>query len=580
MAAVFEGSWQLLDPDEQRALAQISLFRGGFTKEAAAEIISAPWSDVLSLVDKSLLRLEANGRYTIHELLRQFSAVKLDQQGKHPVAGRQHSHYYLTFLAQRTAAFWQQSPQNTLAEIQPEFENIHAAWQTALEEKNFDLLAQSLAGLTTFYVRSGMFHEGIEILTQTIAVMMAEEGGESQSLYGWLQVELARLAAPVAQFETARESAEKGFSLAKASGNKALEGWSQFRLARTLWMQGYYEDCYPLLDDALTVAQSANIERLEAECWLALSALADTHGGNFPLARERGQKAQALFNQSGNPLGELRMLILLGNFSWGTGDYSLAQGYYEQALHLCRQVNSRHDEAAALANLATVLREQGAFEQALDYYQPALQLFRDLRDQRRGFVTLNNISLLYHHMNQQHLALDYGQQALTAVRELDTRAGESQPLCSIGHALLALKRADEAAAAYKQSLALHREAGNQHLMMDPLAGLVRTALAQNNLPQALKDTETILAHLVGGTLNGTAEPVRIQLTAYQALAAVHDPRAKNILETAYQSLFTRADKISDPIRKQSFLQNIPAHIELQSAMSALNQISRASSIQV
>jgi tetratricopeptide (TPR) repeat protein len=320
------------------------------------------------------------------------------------------------------------------------------------------------------------------------------------------------------------------------------------------------------LEKALAVAQTAAIEQLEAESWLALSALADTHGGNFALARERGEKSLALFHRAGNPLGELRMLNLLGNYSWGVGDYALAQSYYEQSLKLCRDVNSRQDEASALANLGTVLREQGAFDQAAIYYEPALRLFREMRDWRRAFVTLQNVSLLHHQTDQQTLALDYSQQALALARELDTRAGESQPLCCLAHALLALNRFDEAAAAYAQSLKLHREVGNHHLAMEPLAGLVRVALARHDLPQALAFTEDILAHLAQGTLNGAVEPLRIQLSAYRALTAVQDPRAKGVLEAAYASLMLRAEKITDPVRRQSFLQNIPAHLDIQSAV--------------
>jgi predicted ATPase/Tfp pilus assembly protein PilF len=568
MEAVFGGSWRMLSPAQQTALAQAAVFRGGFTKEAANEIIRTSSRNVVSLVDKSLLRLEANGRYSIHDLLRQFSAVKLSEQHEARATAGRHSHYYLGYLAERTAALWQQTPQHTLAELHHEFENIYTGWQTAVQAGLFELLARSLSGLTTYYARKGLFHEGVQVLTKSIAVIEADEVGKAHRLWGWLQVELARLLAPVAQFEEAREGAQKGLFQAEELGDPVLKSWSQFRLARTLWMQGHYEACYPLLEAALATAQAAEMEQLEAECWQALSALADTHGGNFALAVERGQKALARFQQAGNSLGELRALILLGNCSWGLGDYSLAQNYYEQALQLCRLVSSHYDEAAALANLGTVLREQGAFEQAKDYYQSALRQFGELRDQRRAFITLQNVSLLYNQMGQPDLALDFGQQALKVARELDTRSGESQPLCCIGHALLSLHRPGEAAAAYVESLTLHREVGNHHLAMEPLAGLVGVALAQNDLPEAMRLTEEILAHMVHGTLHGTGEPIRVQWTAYLALTAVHDPRAKDVLAAAYGSLMERAGKISDPSRQQSFLHNIPAHFKVQKAMAS------------
>jgi hypothetical protein len=126
----------------------------------------------------------------------------------------------------------------------------------------------------------------------------------------------------------------------------------------------------------------------------------------------------------------------------------------------------------------------------------------------------------------------------------------------------------EAAAAYVESLTLHREVGNHHLAMEPLAGLVGVALAQNDLPEAMRLTEEILAHMVHGTLHGTGEPIWVQWTAYLALTAVHDPRAKDVLAAAYGSLMERAGKISDPSRQQSFLHNIPAHFKVQKAMAS------------
>jgi hypothetical protein len=99
--------------------------------------------------------------------------------------------------------------------------------------------------------------------------------------------------------------------------------------------------------------------------------------------------------------------------------------------------------------------------------------------------------------------------------------------------------------------------------MEPLAGLARVALAQQDVPQARAYAEEILAHLAQGTLDGTDEPLRVQLTVYQALAAAADPRAGDVLTAAYGALMARAGKIGDGARRSLFLENIAAHQELQ-----------------
>ena len=77
MHAVFDRSWKRLQPDEQMVLARLSVFRGGFSREAAEQVAGANLRILLSLVNKSLLQRQVeNGRYQVHELLRQYAAEK------------------------------------------------------------------------------------------------------------------------------------------------------------------------------------------------------------------------------------------------------------------------------------------------------------------------------------------------------------------------------------------------------------------------------------------------------------------------------------------------------------------------
>jgi predicted ATPase len=66
-------------PGEQAVFPQLAIFRGGFRREAAEAVTGATLPLLTSLVDKSLLRWQANGRYQIHELLRQYAEKRLAQ---------------------------------------------------------------------------------------------------------------------------------------------------------------------------------------------------------------------------------------------------------------------------------------------------------------------------------------------------------------------------------------------------------------------------------------------------------------------------------------------------------------------
>lgn len=102
MHAVFEESWRLLDEADRAAFARLSVFRGGFSREAAQAVAGTTLPVLSSLVDKSLLRRAPDGRFEMHELLRQFAGARLEET---PEAVEQameaHGRYYVGMLVAR-----------------------------------------------------------------------------------------------------------------------------------------------------------------------------------------------------------------------------------------------------------------------------------------------------------------------------------------------------------------------------------------------------------------------------------------------------------------------------------------------
>src|SRR5262249_33165015 len=71
LRAVFEQTWARLSQAEQAVLMQLSVFRGGCTREAAEVMAGATLAVLSSLVDKALVHRTNLGRYELHELIRQ-----------------------------------------------------------------------------------------------------------------------------------------------------------------------------------------------------------------------------------------------------------------------------------------------------------------------------------------------------------------------------------------------------------------------------------------------------------------------------------------------------------------------------
>lgn len=56
LSAVFRSSWELLTSDEQRALRQLAVFQGSFTRDAALAVAETTFPQLASLINKSLVR--------------------------------------------------------------------------------------------------------------------------------------------------------------------------------------------------------------------------------------------------------------------------------------------------------------------------------------------------------------------------------------------------------------------------------------------------------------------------------------------------------------------------------------------
>ena len=168
MRAVFDHSWSLLSEREREALAGMSAFRGGLTREAAQQIAGASLSDLLALTNRSVLYRTTLGRYEIHELLRQYAAGKLaaSPAGEGAVRDRHAAHYV---AALKRWAEDLEGPRQlvALAEIEADIENARAAWEWAVERGQAGQLDRALDGLCLFYERRGRYQEGRAVCQKT-----------------------------------------------------------------------------------------------------------------------------------------------------------------------------------------------------------------------------------------------------------------------------------------------------------------------------------------------------------------------------------------------------------------------------
>jgi len=165
MRAVFEQSWRRLSEQEQAVFQRLAVFRGGFRREAAQQVAGATLPVLAGLVDRSLLRQEPDGRYQIHELLRQYGAERLAES---PVdtfqAHEHHCTYYADFLYSQSQPLAAGDQVGALTRCTSDLDNIRTAWQRAVEHTKADAIRKSAAALHWICQFQSRYLEGVNAL--------------------------------------------------------------------------------------------------------------------------------------------------------------------------------------------------------------------------------------------------------------------------------------------------------------------------------------------------------------------------------------------------------------------------------
>ena len=132
--AVFDYAWELMRDDEQVVFMKMSVFRGGFTREAVqAIILNASLQMLMGLVNKSLLyRDPDSGRYDIHGLSRQFAAEKLQLlPDEHAEILEAHGVYFADFVGKQESEI----RAGLQSDVLQEMENVRKSWTYAVEHQ-------------------------------------------------------------------------------------------------------------------------------------------------------------------------------------------------------------------------------------------------------------------------------------------------------------------------------------------------------------------------------------------------------------------------------------------------------------
>ncbi len=374
LRAVFEGSWQLLSSEEQSALMRISVFRGGFQAEAAQRVADVSAATLAGLVRKSLLFLDGlRGRYGLHGDTRYYAAEKLAAQPSiAQEASARHAAYFADLVQQREQALRGHRQQAAQAEIEPELQNILAAWQWAIGHGDEALLGRLAHGLFAFYESKSWFKEGATIFQPALERMRrsALAGPAAAALLRRLLGRQAVFYRQLSQYSPALALIEEGLALA---GLPADEEYA-FLLYQRAWvafLQARYAEARRWAEASLQryreLGQATGVgDSLYMLGWTAYEL------GDFGAAEALCREAQTLCEQTDYAWGVQYAVYGLGLVQRAVGDYAAARRCFQQNLAFCEQIGYLWGVAQAHINLGLVALAEGLAEEAEAHFQKSL----------------------------------------------------------------------------------------------------------------------------------------------------------------------------------------------------------------
>jgi predicted ATPase len=313
LAATIDWSYQLLDAEEQAVLAELSVFSGGCTLEAAAAVHGGEVLDTLDrLVDRSLVLFD--GRYRLLETVRAYARERLAEAGRLDAIRRRHAEAFVALAeAAEPHVFCARGDDLWMARLDAETDNLRAALEATLV-LDPPAAPRLVASLLWYWFDRGRLHEA----GAAVAAVLPLLG------------------------QVSREVAAKAL---------AAGGWV------TVWDRDHSR-ALPRFEAGVAIARELGDLQLVAYglCGCGVARLVDDDVAG---ARRDMDEAERLSREGVDPAVRVFVLQLLGGALQADGDPDAARERLEQSLALAREQDLRTLTGHGLVVLGQHARARG-----------------------------------------------------------------------------------------------------------------------------------------------------------------------------------------------------------------------------
>jgi predicted ATPase/DNA-binding SARP family transcriptional activator len=432
LRAVFEYSWDELTADQKETLSKLSVFHGGFSRQSAFSITHTDLSQLVALLNKSLLRKYPDGRMDMHRSIQQYAAEKLNNWPDQGVVVREkHAQFMLKLLSDREHVLMGTGMVLARAEIRQELENVRVALSWAIDHWEENPISEFIYKFFVFLLVHG-WHNGIieeDIIIKKILDRTGTQPENENPII--LSIE-----------------AQKAFMLSNLGRHEESEVISRkiFEPLSRRQMKGELSVCVHNL---------------------GLNAI---FRGEIGTAIEKLTKAVELGEESCY-VPWPSYYLWLGYAYYLLGEYEKGWEYFETCYETYNSWGSSWGAAFALSKMGLAADGLGQYEIAMQNHQEALEIFEETGDYAGKSYCLSRMSTGAYFLEEYDDAVAFGLDGYREFSKLGHRWGIIISQCRLGFAHIGRGDIPQAATLLYDALEGARKHSMIPLSLYALAGL-------------------------------------------------------------------------------------------------------------
>lgn len=265
-------------------------------------------------------------------------------------------------------------------------------------------------------------------------------------------------------------SARSALRAAEAEDHLRAQAITLLSLSNLDHRQLRYPEAIAYCTRALALAERDGWAQGQATA-LGILATVYRDAGQIEQAAEVYGRALALYRREGSGNGEALTLNHLARTYWYLGRFDEALDAAARAVTLRQRAGSREGEAAALDTLGEICHAAGRLDEALDHFSKALTVARQVGDHGVEAYTLRDLAEVHRDRGEPRQALDLARAAVAQARRLGAIRIELDALNTLGSVHHSLGQDREAIALHQQVLDLAGEGGDRYPQIEAFLGL-------------------------------------------------------------------------------------------------------------